>query len=104
MTIYRLSRKANENLDEIAERIAIDSPSAAQRVLDAVHESLQSLARNPRLGKTCEPFRPGLRVFPVKRPAHRYLIFYYEISNGIEVAAILHGHRDWMGLLTRGGI
>ena len=100
MTTYRLSRKANENLEELAERIAVDNPSAALRVLDAIHESLHSLARNPQLGKRCKPLRPELQVFPAKRPAHRYLIFYHPIENGIEVAAILHGHRDWMGLIA----
>lgn len=49
-----------------------------------------------------EDLRHGLRVFPAKRPAHHYVIFYYAIPQGIEVVTVLHGHRDWIGLFEQG--
>jgi toxin ParE1/3/4 len=102
MSSYRLSLQAESDLDEIAEHIAANNPDAAERVLDALCETLITLARSPGIGQLREDLRPGLRVFPAMRPAHNYVIFYYVVAEGIEVATVLHGHRDWLGLFERG--
>jgi toxin ParE1/3/4 len=102
MSCYRLSRQADADLDEIAEHIAADNADAADRVLNALSETFVALARSPGIGQRREDLRPGLRVFPATRPAHNYVVFYYPIPDGIEVATVLHGHRDWIGLFEQG--
>jgi len=102
MSRYRLSRQADEDLDEIATFISNESPQAAEDVLNAMYDTLVSLANHPDIGLSRDDLRPGLNVFPARRPANNYVICYYLIPEGIEVATILHGRRDWAGLFERG--
>jgi toxin ParE1/3/4 len=45
----------------------------------------------PQLGRRREELSPRLRSFPVGR----YVIFYRPLENGIEIARVLHGARDF---------
>jgi len=98
MSHYRLSRQADQDLDEIAEYIARESPDAAWRVLEGLHDTLVLLSKNPDLGRLRDDLRPNLRLFPA---AQNYVICYYPLRDGIEVATIIHGRRDWAGLFER---
>lgn len=49
---YRISRRANTDIDAICNRIAKDNPSAAERLDERLHEAMQRLARFPRMGHT----------------------------------------------------
>lgn len=102
MSIYRLSRQADQDLDGIADVIAEHNPSAAVRMLDALYDTFRSLAGSPGIGQRRDDLRANLHVFPGRRPAHNYVIFYYPIPDGIEVAAIIHGRRDWVAMWMHG--
>ncbi|MEZ6059361.1 MAG: type II toxin-antitoxin system RelE/ParE family toxin [Planctomycetaceae bacterium] len=102
MSRYRLSRQADDDLEAIADWIARQNPAAADKVLDALLGSIRNLARNHGSGSLRDDLRPGLRIFPAKRPAQNYVICYYEIPDGIEVSTVLHSRRDWIGLFERG--
>lgn len=98
MSRYRLSRQADADLDSIAEYIARENPDAALHVLEGLHDTLLLLAKNPDLGRLRDDLRPNLRLFPA---AQNYVICYYPLKDGIEIATIIHGRRDWAGLFER---
>ena len=102
MSVYRLSHQAEEDLNEIADYIADSSPQAADEVIEALFQTLQTLAANCGIGQSRDDLRPGLHVFPARHPAQNYVICYFLIEGGIEVATIVHGRRDWLGLFERG--
>jgi toxin ParE1/3/4 len=45
----------------------------------------------PKIGRTRDELSSGLRSFP----AARYIIFYRENRDGIEIVRVLHGARDF---------
>ena len=89
-------RVAEEDLTQAYLRIGADSPRAAERLLDAVEESLELLLRNPAAGRRREflsPAAQGIRSWPV-RGFRVYLLFYRTAGQGIEVVRMLHAARD----------
>lgn len=78
------------DLDEIWEHIAKDSPRSATAFLRRLGEKFHLLAANPQIGNLRNELALGLRGFPVGN----YLIFYRIITDGIEIARVLHGMRD----------
>ena len=102
MSCYRLSRLANADLEEIVDFIAAENPEAAVHVLEKLHETFALLAREPGVGLLRDDLHRNLRIFTPSRPAHNYVVFYYPIPDGIEVADVIHARRDWIGMFTRG--
>ena len=90
MTVIIISPKAEEDLESINERIASYSPQAANRLLDKIGDKFETLASFPNMGKSRNELIAGLRSFPIED----YLIFYFPIENGIEIARIVSGYRD----------
>jgi toxin ParE1/3/4 len=85
-----LSELAEADLTDIWEFIAQDNSEAADRLIDEIHEKCQFLAATPRVGRQRPELDPSIRSFAVGN----YMIFYRESTRGIEVARVLHGHRD----------
>lgn len=86
---------ADEDLYSIAEFISRDNPGAAIKWIKKLQETCELLAENPELGeKPIEFGVPDCRLFSVGN----YVIFYRSISEGIEVARIVHGKRDLKNL------
>lgn len=102
MTAYQVSNQANRDLDDIEEEISNDNPAAAERVIEALFETFTSVARTPSAGQKRDDLMPGIRVFPGKRPANKYVVFYYETDVGIEISDVIHSARDWEELFARG--
>jgi len=102
MSRYRLSQQADRDLEEIADYLGERNPAAAVRVLEALHQTFTLLAKSPLLGTLREDLRRDLRVFRSRKPADSYLVFYYPISEGVEIAMLLHGSRDYLGMFARG--
>lgn len=87
----RWLKRALANLEAEAEYIARDSPVAAERVVAAVEQSVQYLARYPRLG------RPG-RVAGTRElvvPGTPYVIPYRVQERRVVVLRVFHGARKW---------
>jgi toxin ParE1/3/4 len=99
---YRLAVAADADLDEIATTIGQSNLENAIAVLDRLHETFMMLANHPHVGMLRDDLVPGIRVFSPPRPAHNYVVFFYPMSNGIEVSAVIHGSRDWIGIFARG--
>jgi len=88
---------AQDDIDDSAEFIAANNPSAAEAFLDAVETACHKLLEFPRLGRCRDdltvPDVQELRSWPVSGFAN-WLIFYLPTSTGIVVVRVLHGARD----------
>jgi toxin ParE1/3/4 len=90
MARLRLSPAAAADLEEIWLYIAADSVSRADAFLDRIDDRLRLLAVRPHMGRG----RPELGEGVHSRAVGRYVVFYRPLSDGIEVARVLHGARD----------
>ena len=90
MAIYLISDPAAADLDEIAAYIAADNPDAAFALLLKFDDRFALLAEQPKSGRERRELAPALR----STVEGRYVIFYCEIANGVEIIRVLHGARD----------
>ena len=90
MSEFRIRPRAKADLIEIWGYIADDSESNADAFIDKLYETIEVLGRQPGLGRHREELALGIRSFPFGR----YVIFYHEVSNAIEIVRVLHGARD----------
>ena len=91
MGIVRLSHLADRDLDEIRDFSAQHSPAAANRLLDSIFETLELLADHPFIGQTRDDILKNLRLFTVRD----HVILYFPAVEGIHVARIVRGARDF---------
>ena len=70
--------------------IAADNPAQADDFIDLIDAKFQNLSRQPGLGRRREELAAGLRSFPVGR----YVIFYLQVQDCLQIVRILHGARD----------
>lgn len=99
MSQYILAPEARDDLDEIIDYIARDSPQAARRVIEKIRVAIRRLAEMPRMGHLREDLTDEpLRFWPV----YSYLIIYRPERNPLEVVRILHGASDVKSILARG--
>jgi toxin ParE1/3/4 len=94
MGLVRLAQLADLDLDAIRDYIGQHNPRAADNVLDQLFETLERLANEPELGEQRNDLAQNLRAFVV-RP---YVIFYRPVRDGVHVARIVHGARDFPAL------
>jgi toxin ParE1/3/4 len=94
MGLVRLSHLADGDLDAIRNNIVAHNPSAADRVLEELFDALELLAAQPLIGEQRDDLSPRLRIFSV-RP---YVIHFYPAADGIHVARVVHGARDFPAL------
>jgi plasmid stabilization system protein ParE len=96
---YRISRPAIADLESISDYLAERSLAAADRVIDALNDTFRSIARDREIGTSLENLRPGLRMSIGSKPADKFIVFYYLVSDGVMVSRVLHSSRDWSPLL-----
>lgn len=90
MAVPIISRPAQRDLLEILEFIARDNPVAALEQIESIEEKCQVLADRPDMGFPRDELLPSLRVWPMGR----YLIFYRQMNEDIEIVRVLHSARD----------
>ncbi len=76
--------------------IARNNPAAADRVYQAAETTFAALTSMPGIGTIYQPRRAklqGLRFFPIKQFPN-YIIYYREITEGIEIVRVLHSHME----------
>jgi toxin ParE1/3/4 len=69
----------------------------ADRFLDALDSTLQTLGAHPEIGPlvfASHPELQGLRRFRVSPPFTNLLLFYRLLPDGMELIRVLHGSRD----------
>lgn len=90
MAVYTISDPAAEDLDEIAAYIAADNPDAALAFILRLEGRFELLAEQPKSGRPRSELGPALR----STVEGRYVIFYQEMTGGVEIVRVLHGARD----------
>jgi toxin ParE1/3/4 len=92
MTGYVLSPRAQADVDEIWTYTADQWGDAqAERYVRDFRRALETIARNPHRGRSCDHIRPGYWKFAVG--AH--MIFFRRVADGIDVVRILHQSMDF---------
>jgi toxin ParE1/3/4 len=87
----RCLKRALENLDVEADYISRDSRAAAQRMVAAIEEATQLLARHPAVGR---PGRvEGTRELVVAGTP--YIIPYRVRAGRVEILRVFHAARKW---------
>ncbi len=85
---FVLTRRAEQDLDDIWEYIARDSPQAADKVLNSIERMCDRLARNPMLGHLRQD---------VADDRHRFrLVYSYLIVYGRQGAKTQRGDGDYI--------
>src|SRR5262249_52496683 len=95
MNFFRLSRRADQDLGEIHAYISSANPTAALTFTQRMFDVFQLLAKNPLMGQDRSDLRSNLRSFS----RGNYVVFFYPLDGGIEVAAVIHGARDVVAAL-----
>jgi len=92
MSAYRVSRRAENDLNEIFEYISTDNPDAADELWLKFHDKFSRLVEFPLMGNRRDELCPSLRGLAVGQ----YIIFYRTAKafDGIEIVRVLHGTRD----------
>ena len=94
----RILRRAQADLNEIRDYVQRDRPKAAERLVDALLDRIESLAKLPERGvlPKDEVLRArGYRVLI----ENEYLIFYKVLRRQIRIYRVLHGRRKYRHLL-----
>jgi toxin ParE1/3/4 len=82
------------DLRAAARYIRRDNPAAARAFLEAAYDTFEFLARNPGVGRNRADLGfPEIRSWRVDG-FRRYLVFYRELPNRIQIWRVLHGARD----------
>ena len=100
-----ITGSAENDINEAADYIeyVLMNPQAADRLLDAIEETLPTLAEKPqRFAVVSDPVLNawGIRFVQI----NNYLAFYVVDDNAARVNIIrfLYMRRDWIGILRRG--
>ncbi len=76
------------------------SPQAARRLLDAIHEKCKFYAENPELGEKRLDLGPDLRVFGCGTPSNprNFIAIYRAVAGGIEIVRVFRASQDYPSL------
>ena len=91
MNPFALTPRARDDLLEIWDYIARDSPDAADRVIGEMRRAMQRLAEMPGMGHVREDLADeALRVWPI----YSYLIVYRPETRPLQILRVVSGYRD----------
>jgi toxin ParE1/3/4 len=95
---YRISPRANADIEAICDRIAENDPAAADRLDERFHQAIRLLAQFPRMGHTRPDVQDKRYLFWA---VGKYVIAYRVEGDEVIVVRVLHGHRDFRKLFKR---
>jgi toxin ParE1/3/4 len=90
MNRYKLSRQAEQDLEDIWVYLADQDDIHADKQIAQILNRLPMLAQYPDMGKSRHDLAPSLRSFPSKP----YVVFYAKSQDGIEIMRIIHQSRN----------
>ena len=97
---YRLTERAEADIEAIANFVAADSIDAAVKVVLALEDAFILLASRPGIGHT----REDLTDRPLKFwSVHSYLVVYDSVREPVTIVAVLHGARNVAQILKEIG-
>jgi toxin ParE1/3/4 len=88
--LLRLSPRVPDDLEEIADFIAADSPRHALRVLRQLRAKMMEIARQPELYR----LRPELGADARLAAVGQYVILFRIHRNAVRIERVVHGGRD----------
>jgi toxin ParE1/3/4 len=91
---YIISRPAMRDLDSISSYFAEVNVEAGERFLRGFNKRCQQLASFPKIGRSYDDLRPGLRGLTLEG----YIILYRVLDNGIEIVRVANGRQDLRSL------
>ncbi len=103
MSAIHRRAKARQDLVEIFRYYSREAGlRIAHRFFAQAEATFSRLAGMPGLGTRYDHRHPALaevRFFPVSR-FRKYIVFYRQVADGIEIVRVLHGARDIAGILS----
>lgn len=81
--------RALDDLSDIADYIAADSPRSAIRVVEYIRRAARALEASPELGFTCP--EPGMREFILTR--YPYILVCEIADDEVRILAVFHHRR-----------
>jgi toxin ParE1/3/4 len=94
MTAVTFTPSARRDVREILQYIARDSRRNGERFVARIELKCRELAAAPSLGNPV-PWLDGIHYWQIQR----YVIVFRRTSEAFVVLRVMHGARDWMGLL-----
>lgn len=95
---YRISRRADADIESICDRIAANNPEAAERLDEQVHRAIQLLARFPGMGHTrLDVEDKRYRFWAIGK----HVVAYRVEAKQLVVVRVLYGARDFRKLFKR---
>ncbi|MHB8286474.1 MAG: type II toxin-antitoxin system RelE/ParE family toxin [Caulobacteraceae bacterium] len=85
-----ITPRAQVDLDDIWLHIAVDSPAAADRLIDQIVLRCQTLADHPELGRLRPEIAPEARMLTIGN----YLALYRIVYPAIDIVRVVHGARQ----------
>jgi toxin ParE1/3/4 len=82
--------QAEIDITAIWNYIAADNVKAADSLIDRIERTFDMLAEQPLAGRARSDLARNLRSFPVGS----YVIFYFPVSDGVEVVRVMSGRQD----------
>ena len=90
MARVTVTPRAETDLEEIWLTLALENPSAADKLLRRIASKLERLAEFPEMGSSRPEVAPSAKILV----EGNYLILYEPAGNDIEVVRVVHGARD----------
>jgi toxin ParE1/3/4 len=97
MIAVHVSSAAERDLEDIWLTIAVDAPSVATKIVQAIGARIELLAQHPRLGPRRPDIRPSVRMLV---EGHYLILFetYPDTDDGsverVEIVRVVDGRRD----------
>ena len=90
MPVVLKRSEAELDLFFIWERVSLEDPDVADRILDQLEAQFNLIATQPLMGRERPELAPQLRSFT----GTRYIIFYLPLEDGINVVRVLDGRQN----------
>ena len=90
MAKFHVSRKAEADIIEIVDHIAVDNPDESTAFYGRLMDLFEMLSENPMSGRERPDLKEGMRYFPTGS----YLVFYRIWAGRVAIVRVLHSARD----------
>ncbi len=98
MVAVTFSPKSRQDLIDIGDHIAKDSPANARRFVAKLMDQCQRIGAAPLAYSGREDLAPGLRMAPMGR----YVVFFRVPGNMVRIERVLHGARNLPAIFGHG--
>lgn len=90
------SRKAERDLEDIADYIAADNPRRAASFVRELRERCFALRTRPASAPPFPELAPDAHILPYRS----YVILYRDLARHVSIERVLHGARDILAIIS----